>query len=906
MPALTDFSDYGQFSLFDSDDPLSCGRDELLARVNTINNSLAELSWEIKVVNKLDGGNVEGTWMPLFVETDTKSVYLDIDDFKRIDELDMSVALALQIERVKTFNLHLNNASYLVGLSSSNSTKVSDLAVLPSVQSGWPYAPYFDDSLRHHLSSELKKLQQNNLHSIAPKDIGFIPGNKKDAYQKRSGFDLENVKDFIHTEKIIVLSKVYPKINYTSLIANSGYEEDELFGLKANLRVIEWFREHVKTKIDVGKVPYSEVNDLVDKYLEYIDVLDSLLNKVVSIPEDKIARFNVLSLIESLPVFSELAAGSDDYNEILKNNGLFLRDELRDNVTRIGLFADLLYDVEYCSWPNSIPEWHKRLRVQKLNDSEYRLVSRGNFAFRTDESPVLRSREEAENYAEYTFLKSFLKVLPDGAEGIGHAIFKKIGAHSLRVVKQGFVTTDEAEQYIDDHYQLLNNVLPENVLRPTVGLDQRIGTKSREGDVTEFEFADIYGIDRIVFGNQMTQQDRKSVLNAAYDSFHDLSSVLRIKPKSIGLEGSLSLSFGARGQGGRGAPKAHYEPGQKVINLTKQSGLGSLAHEWFHALDHHVGSKLLKQPIAYASNIALSKFSEEPESELEQCAKAIVVAVNKAKSYKITSTVDLLNQEIENCASDVNRVVRLLDRSLVNLRSERGFIEKPDGWDAFVTEAQNLNNSNIKSFPSEVLELMSKFYENLSPSFNDVIPEHLIFSRRIQDELITVALNGVRTVKEVSRLPAKTQDIALESRYLTASRRQDKLDNRVYWSKNIELGARYFEACIKNTLEKDNKTNPYLVSYNNSPLLITKKEFNQLSQHYEQLVNTIANLLSPSSENGITNNITNIQSQVVDHSNLRKDIGPIADKLEQINDDVVMKKKQERLESIRRMISPRP
>jgi FtsZ-binding cell division protein ZapB len=40
-------------------------------------------------------------------------------------------------------------------------------------------------------------------------------------------------------------------------------------------------------------------------------------------------------------------------------------------------------------------------------------------------------------------------------------------------------------------------------------------------------------------------------------------------------------------RGGKAA--AHYEPGRRVINLTKLSGAGTLAHEYGHALDHYLG-----------------------------------------------------------------------------------------------------------------------------------------------------------------------------------------------------------------------------------------------------------------------------------------------------------------------------
>jgi len=41
------------------------------------------------------------------------------------------------------------------------------------------------------------------------------------------------------------------------------------------------------------------------------------------------------------------------------------------------------------------------------------------------------------------------------------------------------------------------------------------------------------------------------------------------------------------GSRGSGNASAHFEPGAVVINLTKTKGAGTLAHEWFHALDNY-------------------------------------------------------------------------------------------------------------------------------------------------------------------------------------------------------------------------------------------------------------------------------------------------------------------------------
>ena len=119
---------------------------------------------------------------------------------------------------------------------------------------------------------------------------------------------------------------------------------------------------------------------------------------------------------------------------------------------------------------------------------------------------------------------------------------------------------------------------------PRVGVDHRKG-----GDVTPEAFAETFGFRGVQFGNYVEQGRRQADLNQAYDALMDLAGILDIPAKAISLNGELGLAFGARGKGGKNSFAAHYEPGQIVINLTKKSGAGSLAHEWWHSLDNYFG-----------------------------------------------------------------------------------------------------------------------------------------------------------------------------------------------------------------------------------------------------------------------------------------------------------------------------
>ncbi len=116
-----------------------------------------------------------------------------------------------------------------------------------------------------------------------------------------------------------------------------------------------------------------------------------------------------------------------------------------------------------------------------------------------------------------------------------------------------------------------------------------------DADISMEDFLADTGLSGVQFGNYVTQKERQEMMNAVYDSWHDLAAVLDVPPQALaaplgGEKGPiLGLALGARGAGRN---LAHYEPSVSthVINLTKTKGFGVLAHEVVHALDASMGS----------------------------------------------------------------------------------------------------------------------------------------------------------------------------------------------------------------------------------------------------------------------------------------------------------------------------
>lgn len=170
-------------------------------------------------------------------------------------------------------------------------------------------------------------------------------------------------------------------------------------------------------------------------------------------------------------------------------------------------------------------------------------------------------------------------------------IGKKVSSGKYIDLKGDFKSSKEARAYLNENNEDLLSLLEKKkdvkAHRRSTN-DPRIGEDYRKGEnVTPEKFGNTFGFKGVEFGNYVEQSKRQKDLNNAYDGLMDLANLIGLPPKSLSLNGELSLAFGARGKGGKRAASAHYEPNKVVINLTKKDGAGSLAHEWWHAIDNY-------------------------------------------------------------------------------------------------------------------------------------------------------------------------------------------------------------------------------------------------------------------------------------------------------------------------------
>jgi hypothetical protein len=211
-------------------------------------------------------------------------------------------------------------------------------------------------------------------------------------------------------------------------------------------------------------------------------------------------------------------------------------------------------------------------------------------------------------------------------------------------LKDGFKSSKEAFEELrnpeihTDLQTMLERIMTENrqKSKPAVRLKytnetarERVGKDWRNGkDVGSKELAETFGFRAIEFGNWVNQKERQVFMNNTYDSLMDLSQLLNFSPKSISLAGNLGITFGSRGSGNAAA---HYESGRKIINLTKTQGLGSLAHEWWHAIDNYfAGFETSMNGMKAAS---ATKYSPETRDEVKKSFDELYKAVSNY-SYK--------------------------------------------------------------------------------------------------------------------------------------------------------------------------------------------------------------------------------------------------------------------------------
>lgn len=173
----------------------------------------------------------------------------------------------------------------------------------------------------------------------------------------------------------------------------------------------------------------------------------------------------------------------------------------------------------------------------------------------------------------------------------------------------------------------------------------RRGPDYRFDDQVDFsDIKDTFGFNTIKVGSWVSKAERLIMANIIYDALADLTLILNIPNKVIGLRNTLNLAYGTGGQLGI---QAHYDANSRTLALAKNAGKGALAHEWWHAFDHYICKILFvnTQPLNFASSLWLRREIDNRHTLnvfLDKLFKALFISpCGKTQSALINRSMEL-------------------------------------------------------------------------------------------------------------------------------------------------------------------------------------------------------------------------------------------------------------------------
>ena len=388
---------------------------------------------------------------------------------------------------------------------------------------------------------------------------------------------------------------------------------------------------------------------------------------------------------------------------------------------------------------------------------------------------------KANTTTETVEYKKKLNIYQDRTTGEYMIAFPQKGKPLVKL-KEGFKTAKEAFAYtkdsqnVADLHLMLDRILAEQKVekkdsKPRMKFTnetsrERVGKDWRNGrDISAQELADTFGFRAIEFGNWVNQKERQVFVNNTYDSFMDLAQLLNIPPKAISLSGNLGITFGSRGAG---QAAAHFEPERRIINLTKTKGLGSLAHEWWHAIDNYFTD--FKTGSANMKAASALEFKSDVRPEMKDAFKVLYEAINKGE-YKARSKRidDSRNKNYFSLMHEMSS--RAFENFVLNRLAESGQIN-----DFIVNYVSNDDwNGDVNNYPfpigEESIRINSAFdnlfdvIESRQEGDNVVLFKHSSISEGIDSRsqlgLYSTVQRAINSLKQAKGTPAQMKAMLL-------------------------------------------------------------------------------------------------------------------------------------------------
>lgn len=394
--------------------------------------------------------------------------------------------------------------------------------------------------------------------------------------------------------------------------------------------------------------------------------------------------------------------------------------------------------------------------------------------------------DEKANTKKEKWEKDFVIIEPDRWHNYYQVELKK----SKKRLGNKFDTKEEATAFAQRLYETIQETKQQKKNFERDYVERRENNKN----ITPEELKETFGFRGVNFGNWVNQKERQDFINYTYDSLFDLAELLNLPPKALSLEGQLGIAFGAQGRGGKGAGAGHYIPAYKEINLTKENGAGTLAHEWFHALDNYFGDKSANKEYSGFFSLELSGQSAKGElrEELYNALKDVYKAIKETPF-----TAEDVAKNIESLTKRVNyNIKRYADYIKVDYKRAKNAEELNKIIDDLVENAEKYKTYSFE----EMQEIENKFF-SLLPENRDTITNRGKFS------WLTSELRKLARVEELAQTGAKKSEFLVNAERLNVNSPEMGAG---YWSKTHEMGARAFTTYLLDRMEKQSIKNLFL------------------------------------------------------------------------------------------------
>lgn len=421
-------------------------------------------------------------------------------------------------------------------------------------------------------------------------------------------------------------------------------------------------------------------------------------------------------------------------------------------------------------------------------------------------------------------------VRPSSANNDEYSIYRRWSSGKLWEIKKGFKSRDEAMLHMAVNAVSIIETKDIKVERPHLDNIERIGIEIRKGNITPEQFMDTFGFRGGEFGNWVASDERQSMLNYAYDALVDLAAVINISPRALSLGGRLAIGFGSRGKGLSNAA-AHFEADRGVINLTKINGAGALAHEWFHAMDSYFGvfgnqgfvpneEGVIKSPDPSRDYLSGDYYNNKKVRD------EVVKAWNgvwKAMRYKEEMAeydISRLENKLESSKDSLVRALQntrgwlAVDRKW-GLRKKAATPEQLKSWDALIERVNNYDfgpTSKAETKKKYSFESVYEVQKQLSELTKAISGRSALGADFYSFHRVVMAKDQLENAKSDQTYLKK-----VNTTFYNGSKDMDASRSSAYWSTNLEMAARGFEAYVDDKLKEVGAKNDYLVhSVNNA------------------------------------------------------------------------------------------